>query len=86
MRFACGKIMAIARRALVGREIDLDAAPLQRVGERFGGKQMAAGSPRREQDERARHQAVRNSGGRRSNETIAARGRSRVSASSMPMP
>ena len=84
MRLARREVVAVARCPFVRREIDLDAAPLQCIGERLGGKQMAAGSPRREQNER--HQAVRNSGGRRSSDTIAARGRSRVSASSMPMP
>ena len=47
-----GKSLAVARRALVGRKIDRDAAPLQRVRQRLGGKQMSAGAARRQQNER----------------------------------
>ena len=49
---------------------------------------MPAGAAGGEQHDRlACHQAVRNSGGSRSKEPdITTRGRSRVSASSMPMP
>ena len=81
--------MAVARRALVGRKIDDHAAPLQRIRQRLGGKQMSAGPAGREQDERRciAHQAGFHSGGSRSiGSSIAMRGRSRVSASSMPMP
>ena len=73
------------RGALVGRELDRDAALGERDRERLGRKQMAAGAAGGEQDERRaarRHQsrlpATARSG-------IAARGCSRVSASSMPM-
>ena len=85
-----GKSPAVARRALVGREIDRRAARAQRLRQRFGRKQMAAGAAGGEQDER-RAVAIRPSLrlGRQplaSARCIAARGRSRVSASSMPMP
>ena len=80
--------MPVAGRALVGREIDRDAARPERHRQRLGGKQMSAGAAGREQDERRlAHQAAFHSGGGRSTgSSIAMRGRSRVSASSMPMP
>ena len=90
MGLARRKIVPVARRAFVGRKIDRHAALPQRHRQRLGGKQMSAGSAGREQDERRcalAHQAGFHSGGSRSvGSSIATRGRSRVSASSMPMP
>jgi hypothetical protein len=84
------KIPPVARRAFIGRKIDRDTAPPQRLRQGIGGKQMSAGPAGREQDERCcalAHQAGFHSGGNRSvGSRIATRGRSRVSASSMPMP
>ena len=87
MRLARRKVAAVARRALVRRKIDDHAAPSQRIRQGLGGKQVSAGPAGREQDERFTHQAGFHSGGSRSaGSSIAMRGRSRVSASSMPMP
>ena len=70
----------------VGGEIDDSAAFLQSVGQRLRRKQMSAGSAGREQHERRRgHQAALPSLTRSGDVSIAVRGCSRVSASSMPM-
>ena len=75
------------RRAVVGRELDRDATLVERDCERFRRKQMAAGAAGREQDERraARRHQTRLPATARSGAIIAARGCSRVSASSMPI-
>ncbi len=83
--------LAVAGGALVGHEIDRDAAPHQRNGERFGRKQVPTGPARCHDNERRGilpwHQAVLPAaayalGGGSSNR----RGRSRVKAISIPIP
>ena len=49
MKRAGRKILAVFERAIVCREIYLEAAPPERAGQRGGGKQMAARAARREQ-------------------------------------
>ncbi len=84
-----GEGAAIARRALVGGEMNGDAALKQRRRQRLGRKQMAAGAaggeqhrppPRRSVDHARLPAATMRSSASR------AVGRSRVSAISMPMP
>ena len=84
---------AIALGAVIGGKIDRHAALGERRRQRLGGKQMSAGSAGREQHER-RAARVGHAGAPGGNEAVArglaqhsrVRGRSRVSASSMPMP
>ena len=90
---ASAESVAVARGARVGREIDGDAALGQRGGQRLGRKQMPAGAAGRDAAPsgaavRRGHQAAAPRRQRASSRcaSIAARGRSRVSASSMPMP
>ena len=72
--------------ARIGREFDDGAAFLQGDGQRLRRKQMPAGSAGREQHKRRRgHQAALPSLTRSGDVSMAARGCSRVSASSMPM-
>ena len=85
-----GKGAAIALGAPVGDEVNRDAALCQRRRERFGRKQMTARTAGRHQHRRParrQHQAVLPPC---APSTIwpgsCARGRSRVSATSMPMP
>ena len=87
-----GNVFAVARGPLVGREIDRDTAAGERRRQRLGRKQVAAGAAGRDQHERravacirprAPEQAAASPELRRA---VRARGRSRVSASSMPMP
>ena len=75
------------RGAMVGGEVDGDAAFVQHDRQRLGRKQMAAGAAGREQDERraARSHQILLPATARSGEIIAARGCSRVNASSMPI-
>ncbi len=87
MRLARRKGVAVTRRALVGCKIDDNAAPLQRIRQRLGWKEVSAGASRRQQNERLGHQAAFHSGGSRSADGIAeTRGFSRVSANSIPIP
>ena len=74
--------------AHIGGEIDDGAALLQRVGERLRREQMPAGSAGREQHQRrraSRHQIALPAGTGSGAVSMAARGCSRVNASSMPM-
>ena len=89
------EVAAIAGRPLVGCEIDDDAALCERDGQRLGRKQMPSGPAGSDDDERrgARPPAVRrgHQAGLPANTapgaaSSVARGRSRVKASSMPMP
>ena len=86
---------AVAGDAFVGRKLDRDAAALQHGGERLGREQMAAGAPGGDEHHRrgprpplaSCHQAglpAMATPGAFAN--IAARGRSRQIASSIPMP
>ena len=89
------EILAVQRGTLVGREIDGDAALRERDGERLGWKQMTARAPGRDHHQRqifwrlagCVHQAgLPASAGAAALPIASAFGRSRVSASSMPMP
>ena len=110
----CRERHAVALGAFIGGEIDDDAAAAERDGERFGGKQMAAGPAGGEQHDGrivscvCRHglgrtlpdrcavdlpcRAGQDQAGRPTGTNSfwlasnSARGRSRVKASSMPMP
>ena len=74
------------RGARVGGEIDDGAAFLQHLGQRLRREQMPAGSAGGEQHQRRRgHQAALPSLARSGAVSMAVRGCSRVSASSMPM-
>ena len=86
-----GKLLAVAFGAVIGGEIDGDAAAVERLRQRFGGKQMAAGPAGGEQHERraarsASHRAPGAAAAGTGSAGNSVRGRSRVSASSMPMP
>ena len=79
--------LAVARRAAVGRQMDHEAVPRERRGQRLGREKMAAGPTGGEEHRRAirlRHQAVLGTSGMSADKWP--RGRSRVNAISMPMP
>ena len=79
--------LAVARGAAVGRQMDREAVPRERRGQRLGREQMAAGPAGGDEHRRAarlRHQAVLGTSGMSADKWP--RGRSRVSAISMPMP
>jgi hypothetical protein len=86
---AGGKLAAVADRPRVGRQFDRDAARAERRRQRLGREQVAAGSAGGEQDDgrdwrvQAGLPAAAKSGAPAS---IGARGRPRLSASSIPMP
>ena len=46
------KCLAVALGAMIGRERDGDAAPAERLRERFGGKQVSAGPAGGQQNKR----------------------------------
>ena len=75
---------------MIGREIDRDAAARERIRQRLGRKQMPAGPAGGEQHQRGGgiiHQAGLPTEARLpSPDNNSVRGRSRVKASSMPMP
>ena len=80
---------AIAQRARIRHQPHVAAALHQRGRQRLGGKQMPAGAARRQQDQRRAAPRITRIRGRRSRSPADSRsmlGRSRVSASSMPMP
>ena len=75
------------RGAMVGGEINGNAAFVEHDSQSFGRKQMTAGAAGREQDERraARSHQILLPATARSGAIMAARGCSRVSASNMPI-
>ncbi len=90
MNLARGKFLAVALGAVVGRQIDDGATARQRLRQRFGRKQVTAGAAGRQQDERRaalkHHAGLAIGTGSPGLASNCARGRSRVNASSMPMP
>ena len=89
------EVATVAGRPLVGREIDDDAALAERDGQRLGGEQMPSGPAGGDDDERRGgrpsatcrgHQAGLPANTVPGAARSVARGRSRVKASSMPMP
>ncbi len=91
MNVSVGEGAAKTRRAPVGRKMDSDTALGERCRKRLGRKQMTAGAAGRNEHRRhIRHQARLGHQTGLPAITISpasfARGRSRVSANSMPMP
>ena len=70
----------------IGQQLDGDISLGQRRGQRLGGKQMAARAAGGDKDAARSHQAGLPAKPKSRRASISARGRSRVSASSMPMP
>ena len=85
-----GEGAAIARGAMVGDEMDFGATPVERRRQRLGRKQMSAGAAGRHQHRCRGHPVGRLHHTRlpaiTSSPGSCALGRSRVSATSMPMP
>src|SRR5262245_39847873 len=80
------KLAAVAAGARVGRKVDREAAARERPRQRLGWKQMPAGPAGRQQHyRRLNHQAVLPASAA-SRDRISVCGRSRVKASSIPMP